>query len=111
MPEPEIEKQDTESAVPNRRSRFNLRNLLIILAGSLALAVALLVVGLITYRYGVLDSWVKTQFTAKMADIGVVFSADEFTLTVAPLELHLVNATFDDRLSGEKLFFIRDARL
>jgi hypothetical protein len=46
-----------------------------------------------------------------MADIGIVFSADEFSLTVAPLELHLVNATFNDRLSGEKLFFIRDARL
>ncbi len=63
------------------------------------------------YRFGVLDTYVKTQFVAKMADIGVVFDADVFRVTINPLELELKNATFNDKISGEKLFFIRDAHL
>jgi hypothetical protein len=46
-----------------------------------------------------------------MDEIGVNFSADTFRLTVMPLQLHLENATFNDKLTGEKLFFIRDAKL
>ena len=46
-----------------------------------------------------------------MDDIGIVFDADVFRLTVAPLELQLRNATFNDKVTGEKLFFVRDARL
>ena len=88
-----------------------MRNLLIVSLVAVVLLGALLLTSVVSYRYGVFDTWVKAQFTAKMADIGIVFSADEFALTVAPLELHLVNATFNDKISGEKLFFIRDARL
>jgi hypothetical protein len=46
-----------------------------------------------------------------MADIGIDFDADVFRVTVAPLTLELKNATFNDRTSGEKLFFVRDAQL
>ncbi len=46
-----------------------------------------------------------------MNEIGVDFTADTFSLTVAPLQLHLENATFNDKLTGEKLFFIKDAKL
>ena len=63
------------------------------------------------YKYGVFDNYLKTQFVAKMADIGIVFSADVFRVTVNPLELELKNATFNDKITGEKLFFIRDAHL
>lgn len=81
-------------------------------AGAVAVLIVLVVVfSVVFYRYGVFDNYIKTQFIAKMADIGVVFDADVFRVTVAPLELELKNATFNDRLSGEKLFFIRDARL
>src|SRR5688500_13621233 len=105
MPEDEIEDQEPESSAPKRKSRLSVRNLLIVSLVAVVLLAALLLTSVITYRYGVFDSWIKAQFTAKMADIGIVFSADEFALTVAPLELHLVNATFNDRVSGEKLFF------
>ena len=63
------------------------------------------------YKYGVFDTYVKTQFVAKMTDIGIVFDADVFRVTINPLELELKNATFNDKVSGEKLFFIRDAHL
>jgi hypothetical protein len=66
---------------------------------------------IVVYRYGYLDNYVKRQFVAKMDEIGVNFSADTFRLTVMPLQLHLENATFNDKLTGEKLFFIRDAKL
>ena len=101
MPEDEIEDQEPESSAPKRKSRLSVRNLLIVSLVAVVLLAALLLTSVITYRYGVFDSWIKAQFTAKMADIGIVFSADEFALTVAPLELHLVNATFNDRVSGE----------
>ena len=111
MPEHEIEDRKSETSAPTRKSRLNVRNLLIVSLVAVVLLAALLLTSIVSYRYGVFDTWIKAQFTAKMADIGIVFSADEFALTVAPLELHLVNATFNDRVSGEKLFFIRDARL
>ena len=46
-----------------------------------------------------------------MAEMGIVFDADVFRLNISPLELELQNATFTDKVSGEKLFFIRDAHL
>lgn len=124
MPEEEIEQREEteESPTPEKgvggsvpvrppRRYFTRRNVGISTA---ALAIILVLAALFTvvfYKYGVFDNYVKTQFTAKMADIGVVFDADVFRVTVNPLELELKNATFNDRVSGEKLFFIRDARL
>ena len=46
-----------------------------------------------------------------MERIGIVFDADVFRVTVSPLKLELKNATFNDKISGDKLFFIRDAEL
>ena len=123
MPEEEIEQREEEQPDPvptqepqeppvrNRRRYFTRRNAGIS-AGMLAvLAVLVAVLSVVFYKYGVFDNYVKTQFTAKMARIGTVFDADVFRVTVNPLELELKNATFNDRVSGEKLFFIRDAHL
>ncbi|MFN2455377.1 MAG: translocation/assembly module TamB domain-containing protein [Pyrinomonadaceae bacterium] len=80
--------------------------------GVIALAILLLALTtVVVYRYGYLDNYVKRQFVAKMDEIGMVFDADVFRLSVAPLRLELKNATFTDKLTGEKLFFIRDADL
>ncbi|MFL6468048.1 MAG: YdbH domain-containing protein, partial [Pyrinomonadaceae bacterium] len=111
MPESEIENQEPEPAPAKRRSRLSKRTVMVAAAGAAVVLIVLFAISLVSYRYGVVDTWIKMQFTAKMADIGIVFSADEFDLSLAPLRLHLVNATFDDRKTGEKLFFIRDARL
>lgn len=116
MPEKELEQDqieespDTEPEV-RRRSFFTRRNAVIAaLAGILLLAI-FSIISVVSYRYGVLDTYVKGQFRAKMEEIGIVFDADVFRLTVSPLELQLKNATFNDRVTGEKLFFVRDATI
>lgn len=123
MPEENIEQRDekVENPVPKtepgapagrRRRRYFTRRNAGISAGLIAILVVLLaILSLVFYKYGVFDNYVKTQFTAKMARIGIVFDADVFRVTVNPLQLEFKNATFNDRVSGEKLFFIRDARL
>src|SRR5258706_2683323 len=103
----------SDDPIQVRRAKryFNRRNAVI--AAGLA-AILLILVGLlsvVTYRYGVYDSYIKSQFVAKMADVGMVFSADVFQVTVNPLELELKNATFKDRVTGENLFTIREAHL
>ncbi len=113
MPEERNENPERKKPAEQRRvRRFLARRNILILGGLIAIFFVLLaLVSVVTYRYGVYDNYVKDQFVAKMADIGIVFSADVFRLTINPLELELKNATFNDKVSGEKLFFIRDAHL
>ena len=93
------------------RSYFSRRNLGIGF-GLAALVVCLgIFLTVVLYRNGVADNYVKNQFVAKMDEIGVVFDADVFRLAISPLELQLKNATFNDKITGEKLFFVRDAQL
>jgi translocation and assembly module TamB len=125
MPENELEQENgvpTEPTKPasgdetntsrrKRRTFFNRRNGLMVLVGAAALALFLALFVTVTYRYGVIDGYIKAQFTAKMADIGIVFEAEVFRVTVNPLALELRNATFVDRFTGEKLFTVREATL
>lgn len=107
----EDQKQQPEDEKPVA-SRSSLRRRALIGLGLVALlGLVLSIVSLVAYKYGIFDNYVKGQFVAKMAEIGIVFDADVFRLTVNPLELQLNNATFNDRVSGQKLFFVRDARL
>lgn len=82
---------------------------LVIAAGGLVLLLG--IVGVVLFRSGAVDSVVKNQFREKMEYMGIVFDADVFRLNASPLELELKNATFNDRVTGEKLFFVRDARI
>ena len=124
MPDNELEQENAERTPETddagdepserpakKRSFFNRRNGLLVLVGAAALAIFLALFVTVSYRYGIIDSYIKTQFTAKMADIGIVFEAEVFRVTVNPLALELKNATFLDRITGEKLFTVRDARL
>ena len=89
-------------------ARKRLRSVLI------AVGVFVLLLGIfsvVLFRSGAVDSVVKNQFREKMEYMGIVFDADVFRLNISPLELELKNATFNDRISGEKLFFVRDGRL
>lgn len=102
-----------ERAGPSRRSGgfFRRRNLGIAIGLLAILAVLLALLSVVSYRFGVVDNYVKVQFVQKMADIGITFDADVFRVTVAPLELELKNATFNNKTTGAKLFFVRDAHL
>jgi len=102
---------DGNEAPPKRRGYFSRRNIGMALGIFAILLVLLAVLSVVLYKTGVGDTYVKDQFRAKMQDIGVDFDADVFRITVNPLELELHNATFNDHITGEKLFFIRDARL
>ncbi len=112
----EVEPQDngteeSEAAPPARRRFFTRRNAAIG-SGVLGILLILLVILVVVfYRYGVFDNYVKTQFVAKMDRIGINFTAETFRVTVAPLKLELRNATFNNKTTGEKLFFIREADL
>jgi len=107
QPQPENENADS----PSRRRYFTRRNSVLVVGLIAILGALLSLLLLVTYKYGVFDSYIKAQFVSKMSDIGIVFDADTFRITVNPLELELKNATFNDRITGQKLFFIRDAHL
>jgi len=97
---------------PERARRFFTGRNAAFAGGILGLAIIFLVIlGIISYRYGVFDPYVKEQFRAKMEDIGIVFDAEVFRVTVAPLELELKNATFKNKKTGELLFSVRDGHL
>ena len=111
----EIEPQDAETEetaeAPVRRGFFSRRNAGIGAGAFLVVLVLMVVLVIVFYRNGVFDNYVKTQFVNKMAEIGIVFDADVFRVTVAPLQLELKNATFTDKTTGEKLFFIREGHI
>jgi translocation and assembly module TamB len=107
MPEEEV-KASSEPA-PEEPKRARRRSAAIFGLVAIAVIVVLILSSLIFYRVGGLDRFIKSEFTAAMADIGLVFEAEVFRVTVNPLELELGNATFYDKVSGEKLFFIREA--
>ncbi|MGI8882895.1 MAG: translocation/assembly module TamB domain-containing protein [Pyrinomonadaceae bacterium] len=101
---------DTIETAPPRRF-FTRRNAGIAFGLTAILAVLIVLLVMVSYRYGVFDNYIKQQFVAKMAEIGVVFEADVFRVTVNPLQLELKNATFNDKTTGNKLFFVREANL
>ena len=107
--EPEQQGSPAEESATAKRQFFTRRNAVIAVGVTLIAAVLFVVFVTVSFRYGVVDNYVKGQFVAKMQDIGVDFDADVFRLTLNPLKLELRNATFNDRKTGEKLFFIRAA--
>ena len=119
MPEKDVEQREEEQTVTptpetpaRKRRRIFTRNRII--AAGLAVILGVILFGLFAtyfFRGGVADSYIKGQFVSRMAEMGIDFNADVFRLDYSPLALELKNATFNDRLTGEKLFFIRDARL
>ncbi|MGB2751511.1 MAG: translocation/assembly module TamB domain-containing protein [Pyrinomonadaceae bacterium] len=108
----DTEKSELASDQPTGGSSFFRRRNVFVAVGVVLLGVLLtVVIAVIMFRAGVFDTYTKNQFTAKLADIGIDFKADVFRVRASPLELELKNATFNDKTTGEKLFFIRDAHL
>ena len=110
MADEDIEQRD-ETPRETPRRFFRRRR---VLAATAVLAVALVLVSLLSvilYRGGVFDTYIRDKFRARMAEMGIVFDAEVFRVTASPLGLDLRNATFSDKVTGEKLFFIREAHL
>lgn len=101
-----------ESAPETRRAGFFTRRNGVIALGAVALlAIALALLTTVSYRYGVFDNYIKAQFVSKMDDIGINFTADVFRVRISPLRLELKNATFNNKVTGDKLFFVQNAEL
>jgi translocation and assembly module TamB len=109
--ETEPQEQRAEENPAPKRGYFTRRNVGIGFGLIAILAVVLALFVTVSYRYGVFDNYIKAQFVAKLSEIGIVFDAETFRVTVNPLKLELKNATFNNKVSGEKLFFIREANL
>lgn len=110
--EPGAEPAEAIREVPETRRRyFTGRNAAFVAGIGALLLILLVLLSVVVYRYGIHDDFIRAQFRAKMADMGIAFDADVFRVTINPIVLELKNAKFDDRETGEKLFFIRDARL
>ncbi len=69
------------------------------------------ILSVVLYRGGVFDTYLRERFRERMAEMGIVFDAERFQVTASPLGLELRNATFVDKLTGEKLFAVREAHL
>ncbi len=114
MAEKDLEKKEpaAQASTPAARRRYLSRRNFMFAGGLVVLLVLLLgILAIVLYRTGQLDNYTRNQFRDKMAEMGIVFDADVFRLNVSPLELELQNATFTDKVTGEKLFFIHDAHL
>jgi len=98
-------------AEPRRKRRFTLKGALKGLGITTVVIGVAAIVLIVLYRTGIVDGYIKDQLTAKLSEIGVSFEAETFRVTVSPLEANLRNATFTDKTTGEKLFFIRDLHL
>jgi translocation and assembly module TamB len=86
--------------------------LFLYLAGVPAILIVLFILlGLILYKTGVVDNYVRSSFIIQMDRMGIEFTAKRFELTAPPLVLVLEDAEFKNKVTGEHLFSIRKARL
>jgi translocation and assembly module TamB len=74
-------------------------------------AVLVIITVFLLFRTGAVDDFARTRFANSMAEMGIAFEAETFRLGLSPTEIEFRNATFRDKLTGEKLVFIREGRL
>ena len=61
------------------------------------------VITFVAYRYGVFDVYIRQQFTARLAEMGISFTAKRFQVVVVPFDpvkLQLENAEFTNNVTG-----------
>lgn len=103
--------ETTDNPPPAGRRYFSRRNLLIGFGALGALVLVLVLSSYFAYRTGYLDSYIKTQFIAKMNLMGMDFKAEVFRTRLSPLSLELGDATFINKETGEVLFHIDSAKI
>ncbi|MBP9663616.1 MAG: hypothetical protein KBD94_03285, partial [Pyrinomonadaceae bacterium] len=94
-----------------RARRRPWRIALLALGGIAATLLFVALVGVVLFRSGYASSYVKDSFTERLSEMGIAFSAEAFDLQASPLELHIREAIFNDKLTGDKLFSLREAHL
>ncbi len=109
MPDEKDETQYEET--PPRNGRSWPRRLLLSIGAAVIVVLFVGLVGVLLYKTGAVDTYVRSQFVARMDEMGIVFDSEAFRLSASPLELHIRNATFTNKTNGEKLFYLREAHI
>ncbi len=107
MPD-ELAQNENGSANPHRRPN---RRIIRIALAVIGLILLLAASGIVIFKSGAVSSLIESQFRAKLQRMGLSFKTEVFELETDPLRLVLKNAEFNDLKTGEKIFFIRDARI
>ena len=104
-------KQDQENT-NELRKRWSWRRRLFVAGGGVAIFVlAIGLIGVILLQTGVVNSYIQTTLTERLDEMGIVFKPEAFRFSPIPLELHISKASFNDKLSGERLFYIGEAHI
>lgn len=109
MASEEIEKQTDE--MPQAARRTWPRRLLFIFGGISGVLLTAVLIVIIFFKSGAADSYVRGKLVDRLSEMGMAFDSESFRLSGSPLELHIRNASFKDKLTGEKLFEIREAHI
>ena len=104
------EKPSPKKSARKRKKLISRKNLSFLLGFFAILFVSLTVVIFALFRTGFVDSYIKNQFVVAFEEMGIAFDATKFDVDLAPLELTLENVTFNNKISGEKLFYIKNAK-
>ncbi len=108
----EINETEAEASETTLRQPFFTRRKVLGTLGFVGFAIVFLAVTVyVLYRAGTFDRYIQDQLVTKLSDIGMDFESESFRVTASPLTLDLHNALFRDKLTGQKLFFVREARL
>ncbi len=92
------------------RSIFTLRKLLLAAGFGVAALFLISIIGFFAVRIGLLDGYVKDQFSVAFLEMGVRMEAERFELTLNPLRLNLEKAVFTNKKTGAKLAQIENAK-
>ncbi len=101
--------ENYEAPEKTPRSFFSRRRVIRATGILLGIGLILLLAGWVLLRFGFLDSYAKSKFTQSLDQIGVVLTADEMRTELFPLKIKLQKATFTNKFTNERLFFIESA--
>lgn len=107
----ELSAEESSNASPRRRSLFTRKRIVKWLGSSMIAAAIFAGIFVILFKTGTIERGIRSEFSAKLDRMGIQFEADGFQVSALPLELHLENAAFKNKVTNEKLIFIKDAKI
>ncbi|MDQ4120899.1 MAG: translocation/assembly module TamB domain-containing protein [Acidobacteriota bacterium] len=90
---------------------FSRRNLIILALIPLGLIVALIIAGFLAVRTGYVARYIERQFVVQLDNMGIRAEIGEFEQTFSPLGVEMRNVNLYDKITGEKLAFVRRLKL
>ncbi len=107
----EEQKQEPEEIAEPRKQMSWRRRSLFAGGGIAVLVLAVALIGLILLQTGIVNSYIQSTFEQRLNEMGIVFTSEAFRFSPTPLELHISKASFNDKLTGDRLFYIGEAHI